>query len=159
MKNQKSCCNEERDVAEDVYVDERGAAQQPVRRESRHAHRDAQQRGEEDAEQRHLDGVQPRDDQGVEIGVLRAVPDERLADGDARGAVEEGEPEGDVALVYLVGEVEEEEGDEGENDDGGDGLEGEPQDDDVAPDGDALVAEQFSHGVGKYLPPGLVCLP
>ena len=74
---------QQRDVADDLDVDGGQRVDQPVVRQPRDAHREADDRRQDDADHGDQDRVQEADQEGAAEGAGRAVVDQRLADVEA----------------------------------------------------------------------------
>ena len=86
------------DVAQGFDVERGEFCQQPVLRQAADADQGAEDGRQDDADYRHLEGVQHADQQRSAVGVDRRVVGEQgLADRDAGDTVEEAEAGGDVA--------------------------------------------------------------
>ncbi len=92
---------QERDVADGLDVDRGQRRDEPVVRQASDTHRETDDGGEEDADDRYEDCVQEPDDEGPAERVGRTVGDQGLADVEPGCPVEESKTAGDAELGQI----------------------------------------------------------
>ena len=91
-----------RDIAEGFDIDGGQLAEDPVRRQPRHAEQKTQHGGKQDADDRNQQGIQQADDKHPAVGVAFVVVDQVLGNAKAGIVVEKAEAGNDAALGQVL---------------------------------------------------------
>src|SRR5690606_33309082 len=108
-----------RNVAEDLDVDGSQLADQPVRRQPRHAQYETDDGGQHDADEGHQQGIEQTDHEHATVAVAFGVFDQVLGDTETGAVVEEREAGNDPALLQVgLGVLEEKPAERHDSDNG-----------------------------------------
>ena len=125
--------NEERRIADDLDVPRGDAPDEPVRRQSRHADDDPEDRGQDDAQHADDEGVEQPDQERAGVRVARGVGDPGLADVEPGAAGQEAEAEPEPAFGGRGHEIGDHQRRDGDDDEHHEGLRREAQHADISP--------------------------
>jgi hypothetical protein len=91
----------QRDVAEELDVDGRDLADDPIRRQSGDADNEADDGRKDDSEDGNINGVEQANEERAAIGRIRAVGNDRRQDLEAGPIAQEIEPGGDIGAPEV----------------------------------------------------------